>query len=47
MIKLYLFFKQFLIHPQTGYPVKRYDQKFLPDRIIPDIEALIEEAKRV
>lgn len=34
-------FEKFLIHPQTGYPVKRYDQKFLPDRIIPDIEELL------
>ncbi|KAH9404271.1 PREDICTED: glutathione peroxidase-like [Rhagoletis zephyria] len=40
-------FEKFLISPRTGYPVKRYDQKFLPDRLIPDIEALIEEAKRV
>lgn len=38
-------FEKFLIHPITGYPVKRYDQKFLPDRIIPDIDRLLEETR--
>lgn len=36
-------FEKFLIHPNTGYPIKRYDQKYLPDRIIPDIDRLLAE----
>ncbi|KAH9491017.1 Glutathione peroxidase 6 [Dermatophagoides farinae] len=39
-------FEKFLIHPITGYPVKRYDQKYLPDRIIPDIDRLLEETRQ-
>lgn len=38
-------FEKFLIHPLSGIPVKRYDQKYLPNQIIPDIEALLEETK--
>lgn len=39
-------FEKFLIHPTTGYPVKRYDQKFSPDKIIPDIDKLLEELRK-
>lgn len=40
-------FEKFLIEPRFGTVWKRYDQKYLPDRISADIDELIEESRKI
>ncbi|KAF7494128.1 Glutathione peroxidase 6 [Sarcoptes scabiei] len=34
-------FEKFLIDPETGHPIKRYDQKYLPNRLFEDIDEVL------